>query len=190
MRQQSYSLEKSTDSLSKALEDVNAGKLKGLRGFLEKRFCGGGRGKSTRAFLPPAHLKVGGLAGVVASFGFHKDRLERLSLSENAAASPAMRRRTNLKWKAALEDHPLKAFAGCSLSLQLGRMKRRFLSFTSALAQCECTIPLPLAQAMGQSSFTRRVQSIAASSRRNLMLGNVPLRPLVNLSFAQQVALF
>lgn len=138
---------------------------------------------TSRAFLPAPHLKVGGLAGVVASFGFHKDGLERISLSESGYASPALRRRANLRWRSSFDDHPVKAYVGCSISAQIGRMKRRILSFTSAMAQCECTVPV----AFGQASLPRRVQSIAAPSRRNLMIGNVPVRPLMNFSFAQQV---
>lgn len=136
-----------------------------------------------RAFLPAPHLKVGGLAGVVASFGYHKEGLDRVSVSEIGYASPGLRRRASLRWKAAFDDHPVKAYVGCSLSAQVGRMRKRLLSFTSVMAQCECTVPV----ALGQSAFSRRLQTVTIPSRRNLMIGPVPLRPLMNFSFTQQV---
>lgn len=182
LRQQTASLQKLSDTLSKATEDAHEGKLKDFNKQLEAKLIGRRKGLN-RAFLPTPHLKIGGLAGVVASFGFHKDGLERVNLTESGHASPALRRRASLRWRSVFEDHPVKAFLGCSFSAQIGRMKRRLLSFTSALVQCECTVPI----AFEQTSLPRRIHSIAAPSRRNLMVGSVPLRPLMNFSFTQQV---
>lgn len=138
--------------------------------------------RGTKIFLPGPHLKVGGLVGVVSSFGFHKDGLDRMNLPDSGIVSPALvRRRANLRWKSTLDETPVKAFIGCSMSAQIGRMKRRILSFTSALAQFECSVPISI----GQTSLPRRIQTIS-SSQRSLMLGNLPLRPLVNFSFVQQ----
>eukprot|EP00210_Caulerpa_lentillifera_P001315 g1265.t1 len=179
LRQQIATLRKASDQISTATKLVEEGKLKTLASK-DTFFDNGTRGK--KIFLPSPHLKIGGLLGVVSSFGFHKDGLDRMNLPESGYVSPALvRRRANLRWKSTLDETPVKAFVGCSISAQLGRMKRQILSFTSAIAQFECTIPISI----GQTSLPRRIQTIA-SSQRNLMLGNIPLRPLVNFSVVQQ----